>query len=156
MKYRLVLPILTFLLATSLSAAQEKPADLSPLTPGKRVDRQISGGQTQSFAVTLQQGQLLRAVATSTDINVATTLYGPDGQKLLTVDLLIYPGPEPISFEAQKAGEYVLRVRADAETVFHGQYELSSEIKSQLQEADKDRLTAERMLLEANDLEREG
>src|SRR4029077_10303321 len=110
MKYRLVLHLSILLLATSLFAAQEKPPDISPLIPGKSVERQISGGQTQSFTLTLQPGQLLRAVTTSGDIDGVATLYGPDGQKLLTVDLLKYPAPEPISFEAEKAGEYKLEI----------------------------------------------
>src|SRR6185295_582086 len=133
MNYRLVLHVSILLLATSLFAAQEKPADVSPLTPGKTIDRQINGGQTQSFTVILQTGQLLRAVTTSRDIDVVATLYGPDGQKLLTVDLLKYPAPEPISFEAEKAGQYKLEIHADAAPVVHGRYELASEVKSQLQ-----------------------
>src|SRR4029077_14167991 len=128
---------------------------ICPLSPGKSVERQISGRQTQSSTLTLPPGQLLRAVTTSRDIHVVATLYGPDGQKLLTVDLLKYPAPEPISFEAEKAGEYKLEIRADAAPVVHGRYELVSEVKSQVQEPDRQRLTAERLLIEANDLERE-
>jgi hypothetical protein len=106
--------------------------------------------------VTLQQGQFLRAVVNSHDIHVVATLYGPDALKLLTVDLLKYPGPEPVSFEAAKAGEYRLEIHADAAPMLHGRYELVSEMKPQAQETDQQRLTAERLLVEANDLEREG
>src|SRR6185295_9643319 len=156
MNYRLVLHVSILLLATSLFAAQEKPADVSPLTPGKTIDRQINGGQTQSFTVILQTGQLLRAVTTSRDIDVVATLYGPDGQKLLTVDLLKYPAPEPISFAAEQTADYKLEVRADGTAVVQGRYQLVSEVKSLAQESDRERLTAERLLLQANDLEREG
>src|ERR1700686_3750072 len=70
--------------------AQDRPTDVTPLTPSKTIEQEISGGQAQSFSVTLKQGQFLRAVATSHDIDVVVMLYGPDGQKLLTVDLLKY------------------------------------------------------------------
>jgi tetratricopeptide (TPR) repeat protein len=148
--------LVALVLAIASSAAQEKQGEVRQLAPGQTVEREIAGGETRSYRVTLLQGQFLRAVVNSHDIDVVATFYGPDGQKLLTVDLLKYPGPEPVSFEAEKAGEYRLEIRADAAPVVHGRYELASEVKPQALETDRQRLTAERLLIEANDLEHEG
>lgn len=146
----------SLLLSAGVCAAQKKHPRVSQLTSGKPIDRQIKGGETQSFLVTLKQGQFLRAVVDSQDIDVIATLYAPAGQKLLTVDLLKYPSPEPVSLEVEKAGAYRLEIRADAAAILRGRYKLTSVVKPQVQNTDRERLTAERLLIEANDLERAG
>jgi len=140
----------------STCVAQDNATDVTPLAAGTTIEREISGGQTQSFLVGLRQGQFLRAVATSHDIDVAVMLYGPDGQKLLNVDLLKYPSPEPLSFEAENTGDYRLDIHADAAPIVRGRYALVSEIKPRTEESDRRRLSAERLLIESSDLEREG
>jgi len=156
MKFRLLLFfICCYLACADASLAQEKQAAPAPLTVGKTVEREISGGQTQSFLVMLQPGQFLRAVISSDDIDVAVTLIGPGAQKFLTVDLLKYPGPEPVSFEAATTGEYRVEIRADAASMLRGHYRLTSVVKP-ASDGDRQRLSAEHLLIEANDLEREG
>ena len=156
MKYRFVRQIVIVLVAALSIAAQEKPLDTLQLTPGTTVEREITGGHTQSFVVTLQRGQFLRAVVNSHNIDVAATVYGPAGRSLLTADLLKYPAPEPVSLEAEQSGEYRLEVHSDVSSMVHGRYEITSELKPQPSETDRQRLAAEQLLIEANNFEREG
>ena len=151
-----VLFFLCALSPVSSIAAQEKSAETGQLTPGRKIEREIAGGQKQSFLVTLKQGQFLSIVVNSHEIDVAVTLYDSDGKKTLIVDLLKYPGPEPFSFEAEKAGKYKLEIHAVAAPLLRGRYEFTTDLKPQAGESDKQRLTAERLLIEANDQEREG
>ena len=156
MKYGFMRKIVVVLVAALSIAAQEKSLDVRQLTPGKTVEREITGGSTHFFLVTLQRGQFLHAVVNSRNIDVVATVFGPDGQKLLTADLLKYPAPEPISLDAEQNGEYKLEVRADASAVVHGRYEITSDLRTQPGETDRQRLQAERLLIEANKSEREG
>lgn len=156
MKYRFVRQIVIALIAALSIAAQEKPLDTLQLTPGQTSERELTGGNTQTFVVTLLRGQFLHAVVNSRNVDVVATVYAPDGQKLLTADLLKYPAPEPVSLEAEQNGEYRIEVHAVAASVVRGRYEISSELKPQPGEADRLRLLAERLLVEANDFEREG
>src|SRR2546427_9307394 len=96
-------PLIAILLFAAFAvAAQEKPADVRELVPGQTVEREIKGGETHTYRVKLQQGQFLRLVVDSQNINVVVILDGLYGERLSIVDLLKYPGPEPLSFEAEK------------------------------------------------------
>lgn len=135
-------------------AAQESGA--SRLIPDKTLQREISGGQIHLFLISLSEGQLLRTTLSSSDIDLLANLYDSTGQKLLTCDLLKYPGPESFSFEAPKGGEYRLEVLSDTSSLVHGHYELTCQINSATDDASRQRLAAERLLNEAVVSEREG
>jgi CHAT domain-containing protein/tetratricopeptide (TPR) repeat protein len=151
-----IIAMLVLSLFAARVAAQNKQSEVCTLVPGQTVEREIAGGEAHSYVLTLRQGQFLRAVANSTDIDIVVTLIGPGEEKLLTVDLLKYLGPEPLSFVADKAGEYRLEIRADAPATLSGHYQLTSQLKVTSETSDTERLTAERLLIEANDLERKG
>ncbi|MBC7929937.1 MAG: tetratricopeptide repeat protein, partial [Rubrivivax sp.] len=126
------------------------------LESGKTVEREIKGGEAHAYTVTLRRGEFLRAVATSQDVDVLATVYRPGGEKLLASDLLKYPGPEPLSFVAEREGVYRLEVSVAGTQAVRGRYVLTSEMKAAATEADKERLAAEGVLREAMALEREG
>src|SRR5437588_11835802 len=85
--------------------APAQPSDLVALTSDATITREIKGGETHSYRVALKPGEFLRATVEQ-GIDVAVTLYGPAGGKLLTVDLLKSAGTEPVSFVAKDAGAY--------------------------------------------------
>jgi CHAT domain-containing protein/Tfp pilus assembly protein PilF len=156
MRTRIALTIVALLVVWSSSAAQEKTPEERQLARGQTVEQGIAGGETHSYSITLQRGQFLRAVVNSLDIDVVALLYGPGGEKLLTVDLLNYAGPGPLSLVAEKAGEYRLEIRSDAPATSSGHYELSSKLKPAVETEDMERLRAERLLTEANNLVHDG
>ena len=136
--------------------APPQPQAESALEAGKTVAREIKGGEAHHYRITLRRGEFLRSVTTSQGVDVSATLYGPDGEKLLAADLLKYPGPEPVSFVAEKAGAYRLEVGGSGPALLRGRYELTSETRATADEADKARAAAERLLSDASALEREG
>src|SRR2546423_1482933 len=107
-----------------------------PLKAGKTIKREIKGGDTHTYTFTLRRGEFLRAVATSHGVDVLATLYGPGGKELLTVNLLNYPGPEPVSYVAEQEGTYLLEVYSRAREAMSGRYELASELRASATKAD--------------------
>jgi CHAT domain-containing protein len=126
-----------------------------PLAAGQTITREIKGGEAHTYSITLRAGEFLRVVATSQGVDLGVTLYGPGDENLLAVDLLRYPGPEPVSLAAAAPGAYRLELRALGTAAVSGRYELATEVKAAAA-ADRERMAAERQLLEASALEREG
>ena len=66
-----------------------------PLAP---VEREVKGGESHSYSVSLSSGQFLHALVEQKGMDVEVTVYGPDGRQLSASDS---PndlwGPEPIS-----------------------------------------------------------
>src|SRR5262245_4701210 len=49
---------------------------------GKPVERELSGGQSHSYKITMISGQYLQVVVTQRGIDVAVALFTPDGKKI--------------------------------------------------------------------------
>src|SRR5262249_26267430 len=101
------IPILMVTLLISLGLAQEvdadslshvKPAgaasrvttqatnDGIPLETGKAIEKHIAVGQTDSYRLTLTQGEYVHVVVEQKGLDVVVELLGPDGKKLEEVD----------------------------------------------------------------------
>src|SRR5512145_1091617 len=63
-------------------SAQES-ISLEPLKP---VERELSGGQSHSYKVTMISGQYLHVVVAQRGIDVAVALFTPDGMKISEVN----------------------------------------------------------------------
>lgn len=122
------------------------------LVPGEATEKEIGGTEVHSYELTLTAGQFLRVVVDQRGANVVVILNGPGGEKLTSVDLLWILGPEPVSYEATKTGNYRLEVRPVSAASLRGPYRITSEIKPTATEADRERRHAEKLLTEANKL----
>src|SRR5262249_11277517 len=68
--------------AGAASKAEAQTAnDGITLEKGKSLERKIAGGQTDSYLLTLNQGQYVRVVVQQQSTDVAVAFYGPDGNK---------------------------------------------------------------------------
>src|SRR5262252_971706 len=56
------------------------------LEPGKPVERELSGGQSHSYKVTMSSGQYLHIVVEQRGVDVAVALFAPDGKKIREVN----------------------------------------------------------------------
>src|SRR5215468_7212779 len=65
--------------------AQEK-SDMTQLKLGEGIEREMAGGQSHSYRITLAEGQFLSVVVDQRGIDVVVTLFSPDGPKLVEVD----------------------------------------------------------------------
>src|SRR4051794_11277597 len=63
--------------------ATAQPGDLVLPTSGAPITRELKGGETHAYHVSLKRGEFLRAVVEQQGIDVAVSLYGPEGAKLL-------------------------------------------------------------------------
>jgi CHAT domain-containing protein/tetratricopeptide (TPR) repeat protein len=142
-------------LGLSVSAQQGAPEPLN-LAPGQPVEREIAGGQSHTFQITLQTGQFMHVMVEQKAIGVALVLAAPDGKQVLEVNLTPAGGLESLSAEATASGDYRLTVRAAGSAAIAGSYQVRLEVKAAATVQDMQRIAAERWMLEASELQRQG
>jgi CHAT domain-containing protein len=129
-------------------------SDVRALLPGESVEREIAGGEAHGYEVSLKEKEFLRVVVDQQGIDLVVTLYGPSKKKQLEVNLRGGDyGPEPVSYEVGERGTYQLDVRPFASVATRGRYRMVNETRPTATGQDRERLAAERLLLEARELE---
>ena len=114
-----------FLVATALTGLSSslQQQDWSRLPPLASVERELKGGETHSYRVSLKANQFLHAVVEQKEIDVLIVLFGPDGKQISESDS---PndrwGTEPIVLLAPTAGDYRIDVRSPSATAPAGSY----------------------------------
>jgi tetratricopeptide (TPR) repeat protein/CHAT domain-containing protein len=130
---------------SSIQATDQMPE----LELGKPIERELSGGQSHSYGMTLAAGQYVHVVVDQRGIDVVVALYAPDGKKLTEVDSPNGTlGPEPISWISEKSGTYRLEVRSLDANVKPGEYEARMESRRPATTEDSHRIRAERCQIE--------
>ncbi len=126
---------------------------LGKLEPGTSIKREIAGGKTHSYRVTLASDQFLRAVIHQRDIDVSVRLIGPDGIQITEArNILDTARPERISFVADKYGDYSLEVVAIGNEEDVGNYEMRVEELRIATPEDRSLTAAEKLYREAERL----
>jgi CHAT domain-containing protein/tetratricopeptide (TPR) repeat protein len=131
----------------TLTESQDvKPAasqDATALQLGKTVTREIKGGATHSFKVSLNAGQYVRLLVEQHGIILLVTLRDLNDKQIVEMD---NPsgghGPIYLSAIAPAAGDYRLGIRSSEDWANPGQYELSIEDLRQPTPADRDQVAA--------------
>src|SRR5262245_25439535 len=116
----LFVAVTLWLSACPLAAAQNAG---NPLEPDKTIERDLAGGESHSYLITLVSGQLLEAFITQRQMDLTATLFGPDGRQVGQFDSL-WHGPEPVCYVADATGSYRLEVRTVNKTATRGSYQL--------------------------------
>ena len=98
--------ILQAIILTVLSPVSALPqTDPQLLEAGKPVEREMSGGQTHSYRISLDQGQYVRVAVEQRGVDVVVSIFAPDGTKRNEMDSPNgVNGPELLSAIAEKAG----------------------------------------------------
>ncbi|HEU0184329.1 MAG TPA: CHAT domain-containing protein [Blastocatellia bacterium] len=96
------------------------------LEPDKTIERDLAGGESHTYLITLVSGQLLEAFIAQRQMDLRATLFGPDGRQVGQFDSLWY-GPEPVCYVADATGSYRLEVRTVNKTATRGSYQLRLE-----------------------------
>jgi CHAT domain-containing protein/tetratricopeptide (TPR) repeat protein len=140
-------------LAVGLSRkVQEKQGTL--LEIGKPIERELAGGASHSYQLTLAAGQFCRIVVDQRGIDVVVTLYGPDGKKIVEVDSPNgVQGPEPVSLVAEIAATYRLEVNSLEKDAPTGKYQIKIEEVRTATAQDNVRIAAERTFADGIQLE---
>src|SRR5262245_2241918 len=135
--------------ASERGAASSAQESIS-LEPGKPVERELSGGQSHSYKITMISGQYLHVVVEQRGIDVAVALFTPDGKKIGEVDSeQATVGPETISAIADVAGVYRIEAHSTEKTAQTGRYQVKIEELRDATAEDKYRVAAEALYHEA-------
>ena len=119
-------------------------------------ERELKGGETHSYRVTLTAGQFLYALVEQKEIDVSVALFAPDGQQIAETDS---PndrwGTEPVLILAGKTGDFRIDVHSPNSKVAPGRYEIRVVRLREATVEDKDLVRAQRVVEEAEKLGRE-
>jgi CHAT domain-containing protein/Tfp pilus assembly protein PilF len=109
-RFQLVGLLVALLPLCAGAASAQIPKDLPTLAS---VEREIKGGESQSFRIALTTNEFVYALVEQDDLDVVTSIYTPDGKQLTENDS---PndrwGSEPILFVAPVSGEYRVEVKS--------------------------------------------
>lgn len=135
-------------------AAQD---EISPLEYKIPVEREMAGGQTHAYRLTLNAGQYLYVVVEQKGIDVAMALFGPDQVKLTEIILPdVLQGRKIIHTVTEQAGNYRLEVRSKNKNAAAGKYEAQIYTLREATQQDRTRLIVRKMVDEANRLQQQG
>src|SRR5262245_47340876 len=118
-----LIAIMLWLSAGPIDAARNRGGQLQA---DETIERDLAGGESHSYLVTLTTGQFLEASITQSQMDLTAALFGPDGRQLGQFDSTWY-GPEPVCHIAEASGNYKLEVRTVNKTATRGSYQLKLE-----------------------------
>jgi CHAT domain-containing protein/Tfp pilus assembly protein PilF len=144
-------------LPTSLASlgarANEVPQqaeDIRQLAPGSMIEREISGGETHTYRITLATGQFFQGGLQQTGLEVVMSLVGSDGQNLGEFDEPIGENAKrKILFIAKSDGEFRLIVRRPKNDAPLARYQILVEAVRYATEEDQMRVRATQLVKEA-------
>ncbi|MCI0389220.1 MAG: tetratricopeptide repeat protein [Acidobacteria bacterium] len=140
----------------SQSGAAQNNQDVLALKLDKPIERELAGGESHAYQITLGAGQFLLVAVEQKGIDVVVTLFGPDDQKLVEVDSPNgAQGPEPLSAIAEASGAYRVEVRSSDKNATTGRYEVKIVEMRAATEQDHKRRAAQKLSDEAAQLRKE-
>jgi CHAT domain-containing protein len=109
----------------SQSAETQDRQEVTTLEPGKRIERELSGGQIHAYQLRLIQGRHTAIDLEQRGIDVGVEVVGPDERLIADFDYEIrHQGREEIEVVAETAGTYTLFVKAKLKNASAGRYEI--------------------------------
>ena len=128
---------------------------ITALEEGRPVERELAGGETHVFQVTLAAGQYLRAVVDQRGIDVALKIFGTDGQKLVEMDSpTSTQGTEAASVIAEHPGSYRVEISSLIREAPKGRYEVKVAALRTATEQDRRWVAAQSAYIEGQRLRR--
>jgi hypothetical protein len=133
--------------------AAQSAEEYQSLEPGTPIERELSGGQSHFYRISLTSGQYLQIVVDQRGIDVVVALFAPNGEKTSEIDSPNgAAGPEIVSTIAEAAGTYRIEVRPLEKAAKAGRYEIKVEALREATAKDKYRVAAESIYREAEQL----
>ncbi len=125
MKTRLPQLLLHFSIALLIGASHAHAQTTNELPALSDLERELKGGESHSYRVTLTAGQFLHATVEQNGIDVIAASFAPDGKQLTSCDS---PngryGSESVLFVAAQTGEYRVEVRSPNAKAPAGSYRI--------------------------------
>src|SRR5262249_53613714 len=135
--------------ANASQSALQKDGRIRRLEPGQSIEREIAGGESHAYQLTLASGQYARVIVDQRGIDVAVTVYGTDGEKIIESDVAEIGEAEEVSLVADVAANFQLEVQAPGKTAPKGRYEIKIKEWRAATERDRNRVAAEKAVAEA-------
>jgi len=156
--HNLVLLInLFWLLSPGVRVGAQGEQEARLLDLGKPVERELAGGQSHSYQITLARSQCLSVIVEQRGIDVVARLMGPDGKQIAEFDFEIRKqGQEAVSRVAEVAGSYRLNVQAKEKGTPAGRYAIRVVELRAATEKDRALQEAGKLLTESFRLNRAG
>lgn len=146
----LLLQTIAALLLCAGAALAQTSGDLPTLS---EVSREIKGGETHSYRISLSSNQFLHAVVIQDGIDIETAAFAPDNKQLTESDSPTGTwGLEPVVFVASTPGEYRVEVRAPDSKAPAGHYQIKIIALRDASSVDKDHAAAQLIFDEARKL----
>ena len=136
-----LLQISVLLVICIAPAAGQTPTELPTLSAAHR---ELKGGESHAFQISLTSGQFLHAIVEQENVDVITVTFAPDGKQLTESDS---PngvwGSEPILLVATLSGEYRVEVRSPDKKAPAGRYNIKIIALREATEIDKGHAAAQ-------------
>ena len=142
---------LVFCLLSVIAHGQE-----TKLEPGKVVEREIAGGESHIYRISLTAGQFARFRLEQRAIDATLILTAPDGKPVVEMSLTRAGEEESLSLEAAVNGDYLLTVRVGGLATLRGSYRLEAVVRAAATPQDKQRIAAESLMIESEKLVPQG
>lgn len=127
------------------------------MTAGSEILRDLSGGQTHSYQLDLQERQFVRIIVEQRGIDVIISLEDPNGKQISEIDSPNgVGGTEEIPYVAEQTGRFRFIVRSHDESVKAAQYLIRLDGPRPAGPQDASRSSGERAMSEGNRLTRQG
>ncbi len=114
-KYKITIGAIAVNLILALFSFGQTPnvADIRPLPANQTVERELSGGQTHSYSITLKANEFLQVRAEQKGVDVIVKLFDSNKKQLIEMDSLNRTkGFEELLFITKKAGDYEIQISA--------------------------------------------
>jgi CHAT domain-containing protein/Tfp pilus assembly protein PilF len=146
--------LLSFVAASVLArVAVSAPYDDLPLLPGPGFEKDMDGGQTHSYKISVAANQYLQVVIEQRGINLITTLLDSQGKELLRADNPSGAhGPIYLFAISQPAADYRVEVRSTEKWANPGRYRIAIEDLREAKQSDTERVAANKNYVEARQL----
>jgi CHAT domain-containing protein/tetratricopeptide (TPR) repeat protein len=124
---------------------------------GRSIERQLAAGERHSYQVSVAGNQFFHFVVNQQGIDVAVTVFGPDGKQIIEVDSPNgRDGLEPVTLVMETSGVYRIEIRSIENNAPAGHYTLKVETQRTATQQDReriaDRATAQQALDRAQSL----
>ncbi len=151
----ILLSLLLLLTPTAIALADNVAEQPRVLEPGKPIERDLNGGESHSYQLTLLAGQYVCLFADQRRINVALAAFSPEGKKIVEADGFSMGNAERIMFIAETSGAYRVEVRSPDPTAHKGNYELTIRSLRAATEQDKNHVICDSLMYEGLAIEQQ-
>ncbi len=103
----------------------QKEEQALQLEQGKPIERELTGGQSHTYQISLKAGQYVKFVVDQRGIDVVVKLSGANGKSITEVNSETRTeGPETVSWVAEEAGSHRVDVLAQFKNAATGDYQI--------------------------------